>query len=557
VVVEKDETKEESVEMTSQVSRNRRLRQIVQVFTKYGLAGSVKDSMPDSIKKWFVDPDGHLLSQYSRAERLRMALSELGTTFIKFGQVLSTRDDLLDPPFIEALKTLQADTPPDPPDTVRAILEEELGQPVEELYTTFDFEALGSASVGQVHAATLRDGTEVVVKLIHAGIEETVRMDLELMVQGAGLLDKRSDLPFQPSDVIADFRRQLLRELDLQQEQRNLNRFINNFADDPAVIFPRPYPELSTSRVLTMDRLEGISLNDYQALVADGVDLAESTRHGANVWVEMIFRDRFYHADPHPGNLLLLPGGAAGILDCGMIGRIDKRMSVDLEDLALAYVSKDAGEIASVVLRICDPPRGCDRKGLEADIGYIVDDLLDRPVEQIDVVELSNAILGAVRHYHLNIPSSYIMLIKTLSQLQATGRALDMRFNLAELLAPHGQKIISHRYSPKNLVRSMLRSYQDWERLIRALPVQITGILDQAQTGKIPVQLQISGLDRITNRLILGLIATSLIVASAMMWSAGVGPMFDGFSLVGAMGIVLALSIVFRLWRAIARSGGL
>lgn len=332
---------------------------------------------------------------------------------------------------------------------------------------------------------------------------------------------------------------------------------INNFVDDPAVVFPKPYPELSTSRVLTMDRLEGISLSEHQALVTGDVDLAESTRHGANVWVKMIFRDRFYHADPHPGNLLVLPGGAAGILDGGMIGRIDKRMSVDLEDLALAYVSKDVGEIASVVLRICDPPRGFDRKGLEADISYIIDDLLDRPVQQIDVVELNDVILDVIRRYSLNIPSSYIMLIKTLSQLQATGRALDMSFNLAELLATHGQEIISHRYSPKNLVRSLLRSYQDWERLLRALPVQITGILDQAQTGKIPVQLQISGLDRITNRLILGLIATGLIVASAMMWSAHVGPMFEGFSLVGAMGIVLALSIVFRLWRAIARSGGL
>jgi ubiquinone biosynthesis protein len=214
VVVEKDETKEESVEMTSQVNRTRRLRQIVQVFTKYGLAESVKDSMPDSIKQWFVDPDGQLLSRYSRAERLCMALLELGTTFIKFGQVMSTRDDLLDATFIEVLKTLQADTPPDPHNTVRATLEEELGQPVEELFSSFDFEALGSASIGQVHAATLLDGTKVVVKLIHAGIEETVRMDLELMAQGAGLLDKRSDLPFQPSDVIADFGRQLLRELD-------------------------------------------------------------------------------------------------------------------------------------------------------------------------------------------------------------------------------------------------------------------------------------------------------------------------------------------------------
>lgn len=540
-----------------QKSRTRRLRQIVQVFAKYGLVESVKDNMPESIKKWFVDPDGQLLSKYSRAERLSMALTELGTTFIKFGQAMSTRDDLLDPMVIEALKTLQADTPPDPPDTVRATLEQELGQPVEDLFKSFNFEALGSASVGQVHAATLPDDTEVVVKLIHAGIEETVRLDLELMDQVAGWLDKRNDLPFRPSDVVADFRRQLLRELDLQQEQRNMTRFIDNFANDPAVVFPKPYPELSTDRVLTMDRLRGISLSDHQAVVAENVDLAAWSTHGANVWVEMIFRDRFYHADPHPGNLQLLPGGAIGILDSGMVGRLDKRMQVDLEDLALAYVSKDVGQIADVVLRICDPPRGFDRKGIEGEISYIIDDLLDRPVEQIDVDELSKAIIGVVRNYHLNIPSSYIMMLKTISLLQGTFRTLDMNFRLAELLAPHGQEIISRRYSPKNLARSMARSYQDWEHLIRALPVQITDILNQAQAGEISVQLQISRLDRITNRLIFGLIATGLIVASAMMWSAGAGPMFEGFSLVGAVGIVLGLGIVFRLWRAIDRSGGL
>lgn len=539
------------------MNRSKRLRQIVQVFTKYGLAESVKDSMPDSIKKWFVDPDGQLLSHYSQAERLRMALFDLGTTFIKLGQVLSTRDDLLDPTVLKALKTLQADTPPDPHNTVRATLEEELGQPIEELFSSFDFAALGSASIGQVHAATLPDGTEVVVKLIHAGIEETVHLDLELMAQGAGWLDKRNDLPFRPSDVIADFRRQLLRELDLQQEQRNLNRFIGNFADHPAVIFPKPYPHLSTSRVLTMDRLKGIRLNDQQALAAGDVGLAEWTQHAANVWVEMIFRHGFYHADPHPGNLLLLPQGAVGILDSGMIGRIDKNMAVDLEDLALAYVSKDVGQIADVVLRICDPPRGFDRKGLEADISYIVDDLLDRPVEQIDLVEFNNVILGVIRRYRLNIPSNYIMLLKSLGQLQGTLRMLDMRFNLAELLAPQGKEIISRRYSPKNLVRSMVRSHQDWERLLRALPVQITDILEQAQAGEISVQLHISRLDRITNRLIFGLIATGLIVASGMMWSAGVGPMFEGFSMVGTLGIVLALYIVIKLWWAIGRSGGL
>jgi ubiquinone biosynthesis protein len=540
-----------------QLSRTKRLSQIVQVFTKYGLAESVKDSAPASIKKWFVDPDGLLLSQYSQAERLRMALSQLGTTFIKFGQFMSTRDDLLDPPYIEELKKLQANTPPDPPDTVRAFLEEEFGQPVEQLYKTFDFEALGSASVGQVHAATLFDDTAVVVKVIHAGIEETVHLDLELMAQGAGLLDKRTDLGFQPSDLVADFRRQLLHELDLQQEQRNLNRFITNFADDPTVVFPKPYPDLSTSRVLTMDRLEGISLSDHEALVAAGVDLYEFVRHGANVWIAMIFRDRFYHADPHPGNLLLLPGGSTGILDSGMVGRIDKRMLVDLEDLVIAYVSKEVSQIADVIMRICDHPRGLDRKGFEADIAYIMDDVLDRPIEQIDVDEFSDAVMAVIHDYHLNVPSSYIMLMKTIGQLQGTGRALDTRFNLAELLAPYGQQIIGRRYSPRNLGRSMRRTYQDWDRLIRALPVQIADILDQAQTGEFSVKIEMNRLDGITNRLIFGLIATGLIIASAMMWSAGAGPFFEGFSLVGAAGIVLALTIVFRLWRAIDRSGGL
>jgi ubiquinone biosynthesis protein len=542
---------------TEQMSRSKRLSQIVQVFAKYGLADSVKDSTPDSIKKWFVDTDDQLLSQYSQAERLRMAFSELGTTFIKLGQMMSTRDDLLDPAIIEELKKLQASTPPDPPDAVRAIVEEELGKPVEELYTTFDFEALGSASVGQVHAATLADGTAVVAKVIHAGVEETVNLDLELMAQGAGMMDQGSDLPFRPSDLIADFRRQLLRELDLQQEQRNLSRFINNFADDPAVKFPEPYLDLSTSRVLTMDRLDGITLSDHEALAAEEVDLPELVKHGANVWIEMIFRDRFYHADPHPGNLLELSGGIVGVLDSGMIGRIDKRMLADLEDLVIAYVSKDVGQIADVAMRICDPPTGFNRKSFETDLGYIVDDLLDRPVEQIDMIELGDAIIGVIHNYHLNIPSNYIMLVKTISQLEGTARSLDLSFNLAELMAPYVQEIISRRLSPQHLMRSLLRSYRDWDRLLRALPAQAANILEQAQTGEFSVQLQISRLDRITNRLIFGLIATGLIVASAMLWSAGVGPFFEDFSLLGAAGIVLALYIVFRLWRAIDRSGGL
>jgi ubiquinone biosynthesis protein len=271
----------------------------------------------------------------------------------------------------------------------------------------------------------------------------------------------------------------------------------------------------------------------------------------------MIFRDRFYHADPHPGNLLVLPEGVAGILDSGMVGRIDKRMLADLEDLVIAYVNKDVEQIADVAMRICDPPRGFDRKRFEAEISYIVDDLLDRPVEQIDMVELGNAIIGVIRNFQLNIPSNYFIFIKTVALLEGTSRALDMNFNLAELLVPYVQEIISRRFSLRNLMQSMLRSYRDWDRLIRSLPRQLADILDQTQTGEFSLKLEVNRLDRITNRLIFGMIATGLILASALMWSAGVGPFFEDFSLLGAAGIVLALYIVYRLWRAIDRSGGL
>jgi ubiquinone biosynthesis protein len=298
-------------------------------------------------------------------------------------------------------------------------------------------------------------------------------------------------------------------------------------------------------------------MSDHETLVAEGIDLSALAKQGADIWFEMIFRDRFYHADPHPGNLMVLPEGVAGILDSGMVGRIDKRMLADLEDLVIAYVNKDVELIADVAMRICDPPRGFDRKRFEAEIGYIVDDLLDRPVEQIDMVELGNAIIGVIRNFQLNIPSNYFIFIKTVAMLEGTSRALDMNFNLAELLMPYVQEIISRRFSLRNLMQSMLRSYRDWDRLIHLLPVQLADILDQAKTGEFSFNMEVKGLDRIINRLIFGMIATGLILASALLWNAGVGPFFEEFSLLGAVGIVFALYIVYRLWRSINRSGGL
>lgn len=538
--------------------KTKRLGEIIEVFARYGFADHITDRTPEHIKRWFTQPDGELLSNYTEAERLRMALTELGTTFIKLGQMLSTRDDLVGPTLAAELSKLQSDTPADPPDVVRSTMEAELGKPLEQLYTDFDLQAMGSASIGQVHAATMLDGTEVVVKLLHQGVEETVHTDLELMASLAAQLEKHDkDLTFQPSALVTEFRRQILRELDLKTEARNLTRFIHNFQDDPTVVFPQPYPELSTSHVLTMGKESGINLNNRERLNEEGVDLKKIASEGANIWIEMIFRDSFFHADPHPGNLLVLSGGRVGVLDAGMVGYIDNQMKEELEDLVLAFAAKDVDQIVDIILRICEVPKDFVRRPFARDINVFMADYLDQSIKDMDMSVMIQEINRIIYRYHLVMPSNLIMLGKTIAELEGTSQLADPDFDLTEALKPHYQEILEQRYSPKGIMRSAMRSIKDWERLLTTLPGEVGDILELLQRGKFGIQFEIMRLDRVINRLIYGMVVAALIVASAMIWSAGVGPMAGGFSLLGVVGIIIVIVLIIRIFRAIERSGGL
>ena len=343
----------------ARIERNaRRAGEILGVLARYGLADWFKGWNYSWIQERIQSYDGQRIPDLKIEERVRLAFTELGTTFIKLGQVLSTRPDLVGPELARELTHLQANAPADPPDIVRATIEAEFGKPVDALFAQFEDAPLASASIAQVHRARLHTGEDVVVKVQHAGIADKIMPDLDILAGLAELAEKHSAQvrPYQPSAVVRQFRRTLLRELDFTFERRNLEEFASHFADDPTVHFPRAYPALSTRRALTMERLDGILGNDPAALAASGADLNEFARRGATMYLQMIFRDAFYHADPHPGNLMLLPGGVVGVLDCGMVGRLDEELAEAIEDMLMAVVNPSSADLAEILLRLGSAP---------------------------------------------------------------------------------------------------------------------------------------------------------------------------------------------------------
>ncbi len=539
--------------------QSKRFNEIIKILSKYKLADWVKDSAPQHLKDMFKTAAGDDIIQYTPEERIRMAITELGTTFIKFGQVLSTRADLVGPELAEELSMLQANTPADPPDVARATVEAELGKPLEEIYAEFEPEAMASASIGQVHAARLPDGTEVVVKVQHVGIEKTIVTDLEIFDLLAGIAERASEelRRYRPRGLVAEFRKQLLAELNFNREKTNAERFIHNFQYDDTVHFPEPYPDLTTKRVLTMERMRGFSVGDSKKVDESGVDRRDLSLRIANLYMDMIFRDRVYHADPHPGNVFLLPGGVLGLLDFGIVGRLDEDLQERLEGLILSLVGKDARSLTDEVLRLGEYPRDLDKAEFQSVIVDFVGEYMDVPVKEIDMSGILTTLAGIIRRFRIVIPGGISLLIKVLIQLEGTSRLLNNDFRLSEVLEPYTRKIMRRRMSPQALLRRAQRSVREWARFIDLLPRQLVQILERAEKGTLDVQLRHRGLDETVNRLIYGILAGALILSSAQLLSSEVPPLVGGLSALGLIGLVLTLGLTLRLLGAIKKSGGL
>lgn len=539
----------------------RRFKEIAGVLARYGLAEFLSASDPAFLKDILVGPAGASLTALRREERLRLALTELGATAIKLGQILSTRSDIVGPDVAAELGRLRADTEPDPPAVVAAVVAAELGAPPETLFTAFDPAPLASASIGQVHRATLPDGTAVVVKVQHAGIEDTVRADLDILM-GLAELAERGVVElrlYQPLAVAAEMRRTILRELDFVREERNLRHFAANFAHEPRVVFPRTYPGHCARRVLTMEELDGEQLAALSTADApEDLRRRESlARVAADAFLEMIFRDNFFHADPHPGNLRVLSGDRLGILDCGMVGRLDERTRRGLEDALLAVVEGDAEGLTEQVMRLGRLPPGLDRAALRADVEDFVADYANQAVGAFDLSGALSDVAALVRRHGILLPPAVAHLIKVFVVLEGASRSLTPGFSLIEAVAPYAAKIIARRFSPGALFTRLRRNWRDWNTLLESFPRDAAEILRRAREGRLDVHLSHRGLDAIVNRLVYGIVTAALFLGSCQVLANRVPPLLFDISLFGALGCLGAVLLGLRLLRAVKRSGEL
>jgi len=546
------------IHAVARVERNaHRAGEIIGVLAKYGLADWVKGLNYSWVQDRIKSIDGQSIPDLKVEERVRLAFTELGTTFIKLGQMLSTRPDLVGPEMAQELAQLQTATPADPPDTVRATIEAEFSKPLSNLFVHFKHAPLASASIAQVHLARLHSGEHVVVKVQHAGIADKIMPDLDILAGLAELAEKHASQirPYQPVAVVRQFRRTLLRELDFTVERRNLEEFAEHFAQDDTVHFPRAYAEFSTRRVLTMERLEGILGTDSKALVASGVDLDEFARRGANMYLQMIFRDAFYHADPHPGNLMLLPGGVVGVLDCGMTGRLDEELGEGLDEMLMAIVNRNAVDLGDIILRLGSAPTGTPRDQLRADLTDFVSDYVGQSIQEMDLGGALNSLFEIIRRYNITLPPPLSLLLRTLVELEGTAQRLSPEFSLAEVIQPFYATMVRKRLSVRGFLGRVQHAFHDWERLAQSLPRDLGDALKRMREGTFSIHLEVRHIDPVINRLVLGVMTAALFVSSALLWSMKAPPTIAGVSVFGGAGYLIAAYLGWRLLRAIKNSG--
>ena len=503
--------------MTS--SYRQRQRQIAEVLVRYELGHLLEVFGLER----FVSLERRLLRRdagRTRPESLRIALEELGPTFIKLGQVLSTRADLLPPDFQAELAKLQDDTNRVAPEVIEETISTELGAVPAELFASFDREPVAAASIGQVHAATLHDGTEVVVKVRRPGAAEEVELDLEILRNLAARASQRwkEAEHWDLNGLARDFADLLRAELDYLQEAGHAQEFAANFAADPGVRIPSVYPELTTSRVITLERIKGLKISDVTGLDATGEDRAALAGRLATTVAQMVLVDGFYHGDPQPGNFFVEPGGRIGIVDFGRVGRIDDNLRARLSRLLMALIHKDPDRVTSALLAVRVPTGPVDRDRLQQDLSELLARYSGHAIRDVPIGAAIREILDVVRRHNLIISPELALLFAVLIMEESVTEELDPGFRLENALRPYVERHLASSLSPGVLARRAEQFGVEVAELAGELPGQLHRLLDTLGDGQFEVHLRTSELqplvariERLANRVAISILAAAAI----------------------------------------------
>jgi ubiquinone biosynthesis protein len=479
---------------------NHRRRQIAGVLVRRGWGYVLEASGLEHLTA--LEPHLEGPHHATAPERLRLALEELGPTFIKLGQVLSTRADLLGPEFRIELAKLQDDAPHLPSEVIREFVRTELGGEPESVFATFDPEPLAAASIGQVHAAVTADGTEVVVKVRRPGSMEQVELDLEILMNGALHASRRSEqmAEYDVVGIAEEFAQALRAELDYLREGRNAEQFAANFADDADVQIPRVFWEQTTSRMITLERIRGIKITDLAALDEAGIDRHDLARHGTDVMAKMVFQDRFFHADPHPGNFFIMPGGRIGLIDFGMVGALDAELRDQLAKLMVALVRGNPDRLAAALLGLGAATGRVDRERLRDDLAELLNRYSGRGPGKLDFGAVTGEMLEIVRRHRLRPPRDLALLLKAFVMNEGMAEQLDPDFRLVEELRPYVYRHLAAELSPAALARRAGQAGVDLAELAVDFPEQLHRILELAANGGFEVHLRTAELEPLVGR---------------------------------------------------------
>ena len=499
----------------------------------------------------------------TQPEQLRLALEELGPTFMKLGQMLSIHADLLPPEYQREFSKLQDAAPTVPIENVHEMITTELGQPLEHSFASFDATPLAAASIGQAHLATLQDGTEVVVKVRRPGAAEQVDEDLKLLHSLAITASHRWALAkeYDIIGIVKEFDQSLRAELDYLHEGHNAERFARNFAAESTVQIPQVFWETSTSRVLTQERIHGIKITDLDALDAAGIDRTELSRRGAQIFLKMVFDDGFFHADLHPGNLFIEEGGHIGLIDFGMVGIVDEQTRGELGILLSGMISQDSDRIADALLELGASQQPVDRAALRRDLEHLLSQFADQPLSSIPLGPSLTELLSVTRCYHLVLPSNLVLLLKTTIMMEGMVAQLDPSFNLVEALTPYVERLMLQQYSLAVWARRLGKTIPDLAWLANEFPQHLRRLIGELERGSLKFDIQPTGLDpvfkraeRLANRVVLGIIIAALIVGLSMLVSAyrpGVPGVWEVLLTIGlTLAGVLAVYLVWSIFRS-------
>jgi len=545
-----------------------RYRQIITVLFKYGFGDLI-----DALKiEHYLEIGLQMISRkhrekietLTRAVRARMALEELGPTFLKMGQILSTRPDLLPGEFMREFSKLQDDVPSFPYSEVEAVVKKELHKPVEQVFSSFDEYPLAAASIGQVHQAKMVDGTNVVVKVQRPGIHRTIEVDLEIMMHLAGLMEHHLegwDIQ-RPTRIVEEFARTLEKELDYTLEASHTERFARQFEDEPAVHVPQVYREATTPRVLTMEYIHGIKVSAIDQLEEEGLDRKKIAQQGLVLIMKQIFVHGFFHADPHPGNVFVLPDNVLCYIDFGMMGRLDLETRECFADLIMSIVHRDEREAVDVLLRLAVIEEEPDHHALERDVGDFMDLHCYRPLKDIDLGALLHKLLDVATRHRLGIPPDLFLMIKALSTVEGLGRVLDPDLDVIEQAGPFIKRVQLNRFNPHRVGKGVVNSGTDLFHLLKDIPREVRAILKMARQGKVKMEFEHRGLepmlashDRISNRLSFAIVLASLVIGSGLIVLSGIPPKWHEIPIIGLVGFLFAGFMGFWLLISIIRSG--